>query len=172
MNIIITPAAWSLNLDVPQAHLLVHSLKKLADAYASPLEKLAPAVRGYFRGKIFSDPALAAELADAQEVLETEREIWRSDRLAKVVRWLEQLRKGMELQKPRLLLLKEDVPTFLAVLNDRRLMLAAEGEVTEEIMDADPQELENENQQRRIWEIHLLAYFLEEILEKMEEEEG
>jgi hypothetical protein len=169
VNISITSTAWSLNLDVPQAHLLAHSLGGIVDVYRSPLENLAPMVQDYLRGRIAPDTA-TADLTEAQEVLEAEKSIWRSDRLAKVIRWMGQLRKGLELQKPQLLLLKEDVPVFLAVLNDRRLVLAAEGGVTEEIMNADPQELEDEDLQRKIWEIHLLAYFQEEILEKMDGE--
>jgi hypothetical protein len=169
VNITITPTAWSLNLDVPQAHLLAHSLGAIAHAYAAPPENLAPAVQAYFRGSITS-AADIGELAQAQEDLELERAQWRSERLAKISRWRDQLRKGLELQHPRLLLVTEDVPVFLAVLNDRRLVLAAEGGVTEEIMNADPQELEDEDLQRKIWEIHLLAYFQEEILEKMDGE--
>jgi hypothetical protein len=49
---------------------------------------------------------------------------------------------------------------FIGILNDRRMLLAADMGVTEEDMDAEPAQILNESRRMGIFEIDRLGYFI------------
>ena len=84
---------------------------------------------------------------------------------------LEQLHNPQD-GKPVIRLRYEDVPTFLTIINDHRLLSAARGEIGEQEMNLRSFRTINRlppPKQAALYEVHLLAYVMEQLLHLLEE---
>lgn len=160
--------ALELEFEGTERELLVMSLTELQKQYEVALDELPPALQAYWKGTLSSQPD--PTLAEAAEDLKDARLAWRSERLNAVDHWLGL--KGSLLDKDNdfFVLEADEIDLFLAVLNDRRLSLAALHDFGDAAMEIHPSAAPAEAQ-RALWEVHLLAFIMEHCLQAMEEEE-
>jgi hypothetical protein len=159
-----SPDGWALALTPQEAVVLAISMDELIQHYRIDPENLSRRLKDFWNGRISARPGDAALLEDEAEHLKAERFGWRSERLIRLEKWLATFPRAEE-QPWTLLLSTDDFEEFLCILNDRRLLLAVEHNVTEADMDTDPAYVRDEIKARALWEIHMLAYIQEYCLE-------
>ena len=152
---------WRLTFTEPEAMFIINILAQLSRHYLEDVSKMPPALRAYWQGKI-SDGATRPddELNEAQETLIEARAELRSERLNLVENWI----RAFELAEDRdpwvVELTNEERDEFVAMLNDRRMVLATELGITETDMEADPSEISNDTRRAGILEIDVLGHFI------------
>lgn len=158
---------WRLDLNEIEAHLLAGSLDRLVSHYRMTLEDLPEALQDYWRGRLAAEKD-AEQLRDAQQQLEEERLAWRGERLPKVEKWLAAYDESGIGRAWTLRLDREEMETFLVVLNDRRLTLAVEFGIDETLMEADMDAINDVALRQALWEVNILAHFQEYCLMALE----
>ncbi len=128
----------------------------LRDSYEIAFESLPPEAQRYWKGKIGMTPEEKSELETEQHFLEEIRQHWRDERQIFVERWVQELAKSPEASHWSLPLAEAD--TFLQILNDRRLLLAAQHQITETDMTRDLFQTPDSPKFRALGEIDFLAY--------------
>jgi hypothetical protein len=141
--------------------LLANALRQLSQHYEVKIEDLPERLRTYWQGRVSSGQGDGEALQEEQELLEGERAAWRSERHAMIQQWLGGYQAGRAWQ---LALAEPELDVFVAIINDRRLILSVEFGVTDADMDRDPEDVPHDRRRQVLWEIHLLALFLERIL--------
>jgi len=152
---------WRLSFAEPEALFIVGVLARLGRSYHDDLSQMPPALRAYWQGKITSEKMSAdSDLKESQEVLSEARAELRSERLALAENWLREF----EITERRNPWTVEATTTerdeFVAMLNDRRLLLALEIGVTEGEMETDPGLITEEARRNAILEIDILGHFI------------
>jgi hypothetical protein len=147
---------WRLTFAEPEAAFLMNVLARLARHYRDDLDGVSPALRDFWSTGA-SIPVANPAGEKSREVLAESREELRSERSALAEAWLRDFELAEEPWVIDMTTTERD--EFVAMLNDRRLILAVESGVTRE--DSRPQDKTGlENQRAAILEIDVLGHFI------------
>jgi hypothetical protein len=157
----IDAAHWRLSFTEPEAGFLINVLARLGKHYQEDVARMPPALRAYWQGTI-SRGGIAGkdDLKESQEVLAEARAELRAERLALVENWLRDFELAEERDPWRVEISSAERDEFVAMLNDRRMILALELGITEEDMEADPGQIPQEARRVSILEIDVLGHFI------------
>ncbi|SDU15209.1 hypothetical protein SAMN05444156_2271 [Verrucomicrobium sp. GAS474] len=140
------------------------------DLYAVDIEELPEVLQRHWRGRLFSGRPASIPGADAaSDDLAEARLGWRSERLVMLEKWLAPGAPFGEGGNGVLTLPPDEIDLFFSIINDRRLSLAALYLVTEDLMEADIEAIQPQELQQAVWEIHLLAFVMENCLQCIQE---
>ncbi|MFQ3671101.1 MAG: DUF2017 family protein [Verrucomicrobiia bacterium] len=165
MQVVAHPDSIELVLFEPEAALLESVLTDIGDAYNHPPESLAPGIRSlWFPG----EGLRAADMTDEDiEVWHQTLAELRSQNGELCELWLQRLDQAAGQEPRRIALAYDDADRFLNIINDYRLLQAANHNVGESEME---QPLENEKDPERqgaLLEIHFLGWLLELVLDAL-----
>jgi hypothetical protein len=146
---------WLLELEWLERIILAASFEQQAAHYRVPMETLDERMRAYWRGSL--SKSKKKELQEAEDDLASMRSLWRSERLKTVEEWLKTINTEEANRTQSLTLTSETLEQWIQILNERRLILAAEHEVSETEMNFDLCHLKDESLKRVIMEIQLLG---------------
>jgi len=163
-----TETGWDFQFEKMEAFLLASALNQLLADYRLSPEELRRMRRGPYRRAVTSHKEAARHMGDEQELLEDAETMWRGERAATLQQWMNDYEPG---EPWSLELTDEEIETFLNVLNDRRLQLAAKHNFSIAELDAPPEDMPDENIRAALWEIHYLAMFQETCLRLLQEGE-
>jgi len=107
-------------------------------------------------------------LRELSEDLREARLEWRDQRLNLVNKWLANAGTLKINGRGILVLDYEEAEHFLCVLNDRRLLLAIEFNVDENLMSQFPRDLDSPDLQQALCEIHFLAMVQQYLVESLD----
>lgn len=153
-----------ITLGAGEAVVLRHALVSVASAYRTPPDKIDPRIGAMW----YSTRGCRSADMSAEDVAEwiSQMHAFKSGNLALVEGWLRQLAKGAS-RRTELALKLDHADAFVRVLNDHRLLAAAENDIGQDEMDlrdlGAAEELEPQRQTALV-EIHFLAWIIEEIL--------
>jgi hypothetical protein len=156
-----SPGVWRLSFSEPEAEFLVNVLARLGKHYQEDISRLPPALRAYWTGPISREKtAHAEELKESQEVLSEARTELREDRLSLAENWLRDYELAESRDPWQVEITGEERDEFISMLNDRRMLLAAEAGITQSDMETDPGQIANEARRIIVWEIDMLGAFI------------
>jgi len=155
----IDPGQWRLSFTGPEAGFLINVLARLGKSYHENVAQMPPALRAYWQGTITRNGG-AEDLTESQEVLAEARAELRTDRLALVENWLREFELAEERDPWKVEISSAERDEFIAMLNDRRMLVALELGITEEEMEADPGQISNEARRTGILEIDVLGHLI------------
>jgi hypothetical protein len=159
----------TLEFEGAEKELLLLSLVEMREQYETDAGTLPEPVRRYWDGTL--SVSAKGELGEAAEDLRDARLGWREERLRAVERWLAP-DGGLVDGTPRSFILdEEEIDLFFSVLNDRRLTLAALHGIGDTGMEENPADVQDRNLQRALWEIHFLAFVMENCLQALRDGE-
>jgi hypothetical protein len=157
----IDAAHWRLSFTEPEAGFLINVLARLGKHYQEDVARMPPALRAYWQGTISRGGIVGKEdLKESQEVLAEARAELRAERLALVENWLRDFELAEERDPWKVEISSAERDEFVAMLNDRRMLLALELGITEEDMEADPGQIPQEARRMSILEIDVLGHFI------------
>ncbi len=157
----IDPGRWRLVFAEPEAAFLINALARLGKQYQENVAHLPPALRAYWTGSISRGGVAGKDdLKESQEVLAEARTELRAERLALVETWMREFELTEERDPWKVDISSAERDEFVAMLNDRRMMLALELGITEEDMEADLGQISNEARRACILEIDVLGHFI------------
>ena len=157
----IDPSQWRLIFSEPEADFIINTLARMGKHYQEDIAKMSPALRAYWQGTLTRGGGGAAEdLRESQEVLSEARNELRSERLVLVENWIREYELAEERDPWRVVLSSAERDEFVAMLNDRRMMLALELGITEADMEADLARIANEPRRAAVLEIDVLGHFI------------
>ena len=157
----IEPGQWKLSFNEPEADFVINTLARLGRLYQEDIAQMSPAVRAYWEGVLTRGRAAGNEdLQESQEVLSDARNELRGERLALVENWIREYELAEERDPWRVEISSAERDEFIAMLNDRRMMLALELGITESDMEADLGKISNEARRAGILEIDVLGHFI------------
>ena len=162
--------ALVLDFEGAEKELLFLSLTETQDHYEIEFDSLPESLRKYWSGTLTTQPD--PELAEAAEDLKETRLAWRSDRLKALDRWLASDGLLADPENHRFRLEPDEIDLFLAILNDRRLLLAAHHGFDDPVMEVNPASIDDKDRQRALWEVHFLAFVMEHCLLGLQGHEG
>jgi hypothetical protein len=160
---------WRLSFPEPEAYFVVNVLAQLAGHYRHDVAQLPPTQRAYWLGKGSLPPGTMTpsgtgpeprELQSAEEILADTRLDIRSERLVLAENWVREFKAAKDRDPWIVEISSAERDEFLAMINDRRLLVALEHGITESDMDADPSQIENEDRRAAIFEIYFLGRFI------------
>jgi len=155
---------WRLSFDEHEAAFIVTVLARLGRQYQDDPKNMSPALRAFWDGRITkgeaTSPKEQEELADAQELLAESRSELRSQRLSLIENWIQEYELAENRNPWQVELTNAERDEFIAMLNDRRLLLAFSIGVTEADMDSDPRQIPEEARRHAIMEIDFLGHFM------------
>jgi hypothetical protein len=155
------PGQWRLSFNQPEADFLINVLARLGRHYQEDVSRMPPALRAYWQGTITrGEIAGKDDLKESQEVLAEARSELRGERLALVENWLRDYELSEERDPWKVEITTAERDDFVAMLNDRRMLIAAELGVTELDMEADLSQIANEARRTGILEIDVLGHFI------------
>ncbi len=150
---------WRLSFTGPEAGFLINVLARLGKNYQEDVARMPPALRAYWQGTITRGGG-KDDLKESQEVLAEARTELRAERLALVENWLRDFELAEERDPWKVEISSAERDEFVAMLNDRRMLLALELGVTEQDMEADPGRISNETRRAGVLEIDVLGHFI------------
>jgi hypothetical protein len=154
----------------PECALLRDVLEQLVEAYEKAPDLLDPRVRGvWYPGEGFKSAAMSEEDADDWNKSLAE---FRGENGLLCRSWLEVLDGRGPEQPTRLLVPFSEVDRFLTVINEYRLMKAAEQELGEEDMARSLELVELPSKRSALLEVHFLGWLLELVLAAMRKHPG
>jgi len=157
----IAPDQWRLSFTEPEAGFLVNVLARLGKHYQDDVARMPPALRAYWQGTISrGGVADQDDLKESQEVLAEARAELRAERLALVENWMREYELAEERDPWKVEISSAERDEFIAMLNDRRMFLALELGITEEDMEAAPNQIPQEARRVSILEIDVLGHFI------------
>jgi hypothetical protein len=156
----IAPGQWLLGFNEPEGMFLINVLARLGKSYQEDMTRMPPALRAYWQGSISREGAVREDLAEAQEVLSEARAELRTERLALVENWLREYELSEERNPWTVELTSAERDEFIAMLNDRRMLVAMELGITEADMEADLGKMSNEARRAGVLEIDVLGHFI------------
>ena len=155
---------FQLSLNLFEGRLLRQCLLAIRKNYSIPPDQAdSRLLATWYSSRGHENTGLSAE-----EVLEWRQNLHqvRTDNLKLVERWQEQLEGGAQ-GRYQLSLALEEAPAFLSVINDHRLLIAAQQTIGEDEMGLQSLRQISKltaDKQAALYEIHLLAYLMEELL--------
>ena len=157
----IDPELWRFNFGEPEALFIINILARLGRHYQEDVSKMSPALRAYWQGTITRGGVAGKDdMKESQGVLADARAELRAERLALVENWLREFELTEERDPWKVEVSSAERDEFVAMLNDRRMLLALELGITEEDMEADPGQISNEARRVSILEIDVLGHFI------------
>jgi hypothetical protein len=154
----IVPGQWRLSFTEPEAVFLINVLARLGKHYQEDVARMPPALRAYWQGTISRGEV--EDMQESQEVLAEARAELRAERLALVENWVREFELAEERDPWKVEISSAERDEFIAMLNDRRMLLALELGITEADMEADPAQIANETRRSSILEIDVLGHFI------------
>jgi hypothetical protein len=154
-----SPGQWRLSFTEPEADFLINVMARMARHYQEDVSRLPPMLRAYWTGTI-SRGKVDDDLKESQEVLAEARGELRSERLSLAETWLREYELAEEREPWQVEITGAERDEFIAMLNDRRMLLALEAGVTEADMEADLGQIQQEARRMTIWEIDMLGAFI------------
>jgi hypothetical protein len=152
---------WCLSFTEPEAAFLINVLARLGKHYQEDVARMPAALRAYWQGTITRGGVAGQEdLKESQEVLAEARAELRAERLSLVETWMREFELTEEHDPWKVEISSAERDEFVAMLNDRRMLLALELGITEEDMEADPGQISNEARRASILEIDVLGHFI------------
>ena len=152
---------WRLSFTEPEGGFLITILARLGKHYQEDLAHMPPVLRAYWQGTIsWDDVAGQDDLKESQEVLAEARAELRAERLALVENWMRDFELAEERDPWKVEISGAERDEFVAMLNDRRMLLALEAGITQEEMEADPHDISDEARRSSILEIDVLGHFI------------
>jgi hypothetical protein len=158
---------WRFTFSEPEAYFIISIMARLAGHYREDVSQLPPAQRDFWLGKGSLPPgtlppagAANEELASAEELLAESRLELRPERLNLAENWVREFETAEKHDPWSIELSASERDDFLAMVNDRRLLVALEHGITEVEMDADPGEIEDDARRAAIFEIYFLGRFI------------
>jgi hypothetical protein len=155
-----SPGQWRLGFNEPEGMFLINVLARLGKHYQEDIARMPPALRAYWQGPISRDATGREDLADAQEVLSEARAELRAERLALVENWMREYELAEERDPWKVELSSAERDEFIAMLNDRRMVVAMELGISETDMDADLSQISDEARRAGVLEIDVLGHFI------------
>jgi hypothetical protein len=157
----IEPGQWRLAFNEPETEFVLNTLARLGRHYQEDVTRMPPALRAYWQGTITrSEAAAPKEVRELQDDLAEARTELRADRLALVENWMREYELSEQRDPWRVEVTGAERDEFLAMINDRRMMLALEMGITEDDMEADLGQMANEARRAGILEIDVLGHFI------------
>jgi hypothetical protein len=160
----IDPEHWRLTFPEHEATFIVNVLARLGRQYQEDPKQMSPALRAFWDGNITKGEAVnqkeLTELADAQQLLVESRTELRSQRLELVENWIQEFELAESRDPWQVEVSSSDRDELVAMLNDRRLLLAFNIGVTETDMEQDPAHISDEARRHAILEIDVLGHFI------------
>jgi hypothetical protein len=157
----IAPDQWRLSFTEPEAGFLVNVLARLGKHYQEDVARMPPALRAYWQGTISRGGVTGQDdLKESQEVLAEARAELRAERLALVENWMRDFELAEQRDPWKVEISGAERDEFIAMLNDRRMFLALELGITEEDMEAAPNQIPHEARRVSILEIDVLGHFI------------
>ena len=157
----IEPGQWRLSFFEPEIEFLLATLARLGRHYQEDITKMPPALRAYWQGAISrAEGTPTNEVRELQADLTEAREELRAERLALVENWMREYELAEERNPWHVELTTAERDEFIAMLNDRRMALALEIQVTEEDMEADLAQVPDDARRGGILEIDVLGHFI------------
>jgi hypothetical protein len=155
------PGQWRLSFNEPEAEFLVNVLARMGRHYQEDVSRLPPTLKAYWQGTLTRGGARGNEdLKESQEVLAEARTELRSERLALAENWMRDYELAEERDPWQVDISTAERDEFVAMLNDRRMLLALEAGVTEADMETDLAKISNEARRACILEIDVLGHFI------------
>ena len=152
---------WRLSFTEPEAGFLISVMARLGKHYQEDVVRMPPALRAYWQGTITRGGVAGKEdLKESQEVLAEARTELRAERLALVENWMRDFELAEERNPWKVEVSGPERDELVAMLNDRRMLLALELGITEEDMEADPDRISNEVRRSGVLEIDVLGHFI------------
>jgi hypothetical protein len=152
----IEPGRWRLVFSEPEAIFLTNVLARLARHYAEDLAGLPPAVRRFWQNGS-SEPSTREDGEESREVLAESRDELRSERRTLAESWLREYEIAEERDPWTVELTTAERDEFVAMLNDRRLVLGLETGVLNE---GHPVDISSEAKRVALMEIDVLGHFI------------
>jgi len=150
-----------LSFTEPEAAFLITVLARLGRQYQEDVAHLPPALRTYWQGTITRGGVAGKDdLKESQEVLAEARTELRAERLALVETWMREFELTEERDPWKVEISTAERDEFVAMLNDRRMLVALEIGITEQDMETDLSRISNEARRATIWEIDVLGHFI------------
>jgi hypothetical protein len=152
---------WRLGFSEAEADFIINTLARMGAHYQDDVAKMPPALRAYWQGTLTrSGDASKGDLKEAQEMLAEARGELRAERLGFVENWIREYELAEDRNPWSVEVSTDDRDEFIAMLNDRRMLLSLELGITEADMDADLSEIANETRRAGILEIDVLGHFI------------
>jgi hypothetical protein len=151
---------WRLSFTEPEAEFVINTLARLGRHYQEDMAQMSPALRAYWHGTLTHGDAAREEMQESQEVLSEARDELRGERLKLVENWLREHELAEERDPWKVEISDSERDEFIAMLNDRRMMLALDFGITEADMEADLAKIGNEGRRASILEIDVLGHFI------------
>ena len=157
-----SPGQWHLSFTEPEADFLMNVLARMGRHYQEDVSRLPPTLRAYWQGTISRGEGggRREELKESQEVLADARAELRVERLALAENWMREFELAEERDPWQVDISASERDEFVAMLNDRRMLLALEAGITEADMEADLAQMSNEARRASILEIDVLGHFI------------
>jgi hypothetical protein len=155
-----SPEQWRLSFTEPEADFLLHVLARMGRHYQEDVAQLPPILRAYWTGTISRDRATGEDMRESQEVLAEARTELRGERLALVESWMREYELAEERDPWQVETTAAERDEFIAMLNDRRMLLALDVGITEADMEAEPAQIANEARRVTVGEIDMLGSFI------------
>jgi hypothetical protein len=152
----IDAARWRLTFAEPEAAFLMNVLARLARHYREDVNEVSPALRAYWQHGISADIQDKSS-EESREVLAESRADLRSERRALAESWLRDFELAEEPWVMEMTTAERD--EFVAMLNDRRLILAVESGVAREDGPRLDQ-LTLDDRRAAVLEIDVLGHFI------------
>jgi len=152
---------WRLSFSESEAGFIINILARLARHYLQDPDEMPPALRAYWQGSIASpQQPLTSELRESQEMLSDSRAELRSERLNLAEKWIREFEISENRDPWRVEISSEERDEFVAMLNDRRVTLALEMNISHTDMEADPSHIAEKTRRSAILEIDVLGHFI------------
>jgi len=151
---------WRLSFSEPEADFVINTLARMGKHYQEDIAQMSPALRAYWQGTLTRSAAGTEDLRESQEVLSEARNELRSERLELVETWIREYELAEERNPWKVVLSNAERDEFVAMINDRRMLLAHELGITEADMEADLARISNEERRAAVLEIDVLGHFI------------
>lgn len=152
---------WRLSFSEPEALFVINVLARLRRDYQEDLSQMPPRLRAYWQGSITSGKIpVEGDLKESQEVLSEARAELRSERLTLAENWIREFEIAERRNPWTVEATTAERDEFVAMLNDRRLLLALEIGITDADMETDPGRIPDEVRRAAILEIDVLGHFI------------
>jgi len=147
---------WRLTFAEPEAAFLMNVLARLAKHYREDVNEVSPGLRAFWQNGL-SVPVGEQSSGESREVLAESRADLRSERRALAEAWLRDFELAEEPWVMEMTTSERD--EFVAMLNDRRLVLAVESGVAREPLPPFSK-TDLEDRRAAIMEIDVLGHFI------------